>query len=448
MKIFLVEDDEWYGKMLEYQLSLNPDHEVHWFKQGLEALAALSEKPEVVVLDYDLPDTNGGEVLKSVKAKLPQTAVVMVSAQEDIGTAVQLLHAGAYDYLVKNNDTIQKLWAVFRNLQDRVELQKEVKALRQQVAISKNSGMIGESAAIEKLKQQIAKAAQTDINVSITGETGTGKEVVANELHRLSKRSKKPFVAVNVAAIPENLIESELFGYTKGAFTGAVSDKKGKFEEADKGTLFLDEIGEMPLDLQAKLLRVLQEREVTRIGSNKTIKLDIRLIVATHQNLSAMVEQGTFRQDLYFRLVGFPIALPPLRERGSDIVLMARHFIQAFCQKNGLGNKQLSNEVVDMLLSHSYPGNVRELKSMMELAAVMAEGNTIRPKDIRIDKAMKAKRVAGQEMSLQGHIAEIVQQYLDRYDGNVLLVAKKLEMGKSTIYNMLKRKEVTLPEKV
>ena len=285
------------------------------------------------------------------------------------------------------------------------------------------------------------KALATSITVSVTGETGTGKEVAAKCIHYNSDRKDKSFVAVNVAAIPTELIESELFGYEKGAFTGAESSRKGKFEEADGGTLFLDEIGEMDVNMQSKLLRVLQEKEITRIGSNKTKKIDVRLIVATHRDLAERVKEGMFREDLYYRLLGLPINLPPLRERGNDSIILAGHFVKSFCKDNRLEHKTINSEAKKRLKSYAFPGNVRELKAIMELACVMATGPEITEEDITFNTTSNMSDFLLNEKSLKEYTQTIVRHFLDKYDQNVVLVAKKLDIGKSTIYRMLKSEE-------
>jgi DNA-binding NtrC family response regulator len=286
------------------------------------------------------------------------------------------------------------------------------------------------------------KATTNNITVSITGETGTGKELVAKAIHYNSTRKKKSFVAVNVAAIPKELIESELFGHEKGAFTGAVARRIGKFEEAHKGTLFLDEIGEMDLNMQAKLLRVLQEREVTRVGGNELVKIDVRLIVATHKNLLEEVQKGNFREDLYYRLLGLPIVVPPLRDRGSDIILLAKYFVEQFCKENKMPLLKISSEAQKKLLQYAFPGNIRELKAMAELAAVMANDDSIQPDDITFNATRNTADLLLRESTLKEYNQMILKHFLQKYDNNVLLVAQKLDIGKSTIYRMIKNGEV------
>ena len=268
--------------------------------------------------------------------------------------------------------------------------------------------------------------------------------MVAKAIHYNSARSKLPFVTVNVAAIPKDLIESELFGHEKGAFTGAVTRRIGKFEEADKGTLFLDEIGELDINLQAKLLRVLQEKEITRVGGNGIVKIDVRIIVATHKNLMEEVKNKNFREDLYYRLIGMPVQLPPLRERGNDICILAKHFIDNFCKENKISKKVLSPEAQQKLLQYSFPGNVRELKSIMELAVVMADDETIQPEHITYNTTSSIANLLSKEITLKEFESQIIQHYLDKYDKDVLLVAKKLDIGKSTIYRMVQMGELNI----
>jgi transcriptional regulator with PAS, ATPase and Fis domain len=284
------------------------------------------------------------------------------------------------------------------------------------------------------------KAIQTQISVSVSGETGTGKELVAKGIHYNSKRSTKPFVAVNVSAIPETLVESELFGHEKGAFTGADFRKTGKFEQANSGTLFLDEIADLDIAIQAKLLRVIQEREITRLGGSENIPLDVRIITATHKNLSNLVAEGKFRQDLYYRLLGLPIELPPLRERGNDIILLAKYFVDEFCKENEMGPKSISDEAKKVLLAYHFPGNIRELKAVMELACVMTNRDVIKPSHLNMNVDDSVQNLLANEKTLDEYNNEIIKHFLNKYNQNVRLVASKLGIGKSTIYRMLQRK--------
>ena len=261
-------------------------------------------------------------------------------------------------------------------------------------------------------------------------------------MHYNSDRIKKPFVAINVAAIPKELIESELFGYEKGAFTGADTMKFGKFEEANNGTLFLDEIGEMDLNMQAKLLRVLQEKEISRLGSNKIIPLNIRIIVATHRNLSDEVKNGKFREDLYYRLLGINIELPPLRERGNDIILLAKYFVDEFCKDNNIQKKEFSSDAVSKLMTYRYPGNVRELKAISEISVVMSDGDQILENDIEFNKKNDIEDFLEDDLTLDQYNGRIIKWFLNKYNNNVIQVAEKLEIGKSTIYRMIKEGKI------
>ncbi len=445
-KIFILDDDVWYGSMLYHYLSLNPEYEVKRFDSAKDFFSRLHENPDVVTLDYSLPDSDGAEVLKRIKEQTRNTQVVIVSGQEDVGTALSLLKNGAFDYIVKDDDTKDRLWNVLKHLREIAGLKQEVEDLRSEVGrrYDFSQMILGKSDAIKKIYSLIEKASKTNITVSITGETGTGKEVVAKAIHYNSDRHKMPYVAVNVAAIPRELIESELFGHEKGAFTGAVTRRIGKFEEADKGTLFLDEIGELDINLQAKLLRVLQEKEITRVGGNSITPINVRILVATHKNLQEEVKNKRFREDLYYRLIGLPIELPPLRDRGNDILILAKHFTDHFCKENKLEKKALSPEAQQKLLHYVFPGNVRELKSMMELAVVMSDGPDIEASNITSSSAGSLTNLLSQEISLKEYMHQIIQHYLDKYDSDVLLVADKLNVGKSTIYRMLKSNELVL----
>ena len=443
LKIFVVEDDVWYGEVLEYVLKLDPDVEVERFTSGQECLDNLHKRPSIVTLDYSLEDMNGQEVMKRIKKSDPNIQIIMISGQEDVSTAVELLKNGAYDYIVKDEDAKERIWNSVQKIRETHTLKKEINELRAEVGAKYDfSQLIGNSPTIDKAKALMEKALNTNITVSITGETGTGKEVVAKCIHYNSNRNGKSFVAVNVAAIPNELIESELFGYEKGAFTGADSSRKGKFEEADQGTLFLDEIGEMGTSMQSKLLRVLQEKEITRIGSNTNRKVDVRLIVATHKDLAEQVKSGNFREDLYYRLLGLPIHLPPLRERGNDTLILARHFMLAFAKENKLGDKFIGSDTKEKLMSYPFPGNVRELKAIIELACVMSSSAELKPEDITFNSSTTMSDFLLQEKSLKEYTSNIIKHFLDKYDNNVLLVADKLDIGKSTIYRLLKNEEL------
>jgi DNA-binding NtrC family response regulator len=443
VKIFVVEDDPAYTKFLKYVLELNPDFEVQFYTSGKDCLANLYRNPAVITLDYSLPDMPGEKVLSQIRSHDPNINVIIVSAQEKIHTAVELLKLGAYDYISKDHETKERLLNSINNARNRTSLIKEIDHLKKEISekYEFEKSIIGSSPAIKRTFALLEKAVQTNISVSISGETGTGKELVAKAIHYNSKRKNKPFVAVNIAAIPRDLIESELFGHEKGAFTGAVTRRIGKFEEAEGGTIFLDEIGEMDPNLQAKLLRVLQEREVTRIGGNQVIKLDVRIIAATHKDLAEEVKNGRFREDLYYRLLGLPIHLPPLRERGNDVLLIAKHFLDQFANENQMRKFKISQEAQEKMLQYPFPGNIRELKSIIELSAVMAEDQEIRAQDITFNSTARMESFLYQEMTMQEFMYRIIRHYLNKYDNNVLEVASKLDIGKSSLYRYLKEME-------
>lgn len=440
MRLFVVEDNDWYNQLLVHNLSLNPDYEVHSFQNGKDCLDNLHKGPDVITLDYRLPDLTGIEVLRRIKDMNPDIQVIMISEQADINVVVDLLKEGAYDYIVKSNDIRERLLNTVQNIRNNLGLKKEISELKKQIQnkYSFSHMVIGESEAIKKVQALVSRATTTSINVSITGETGTGKELVAKAIHYNSSTSSGPFVAINVSAIPSELVESELFGHEKGAFTGASYQRKGKFEEASNGTLFLDEIGEMDLSFQAKMLRALQEKEITRVGSNKSIRINCRIIVATNKNLAQEVKKGSFRKDLYFRLQGLSIELPPLRERGNDVLILATHFARSFSQENKLPVKKLSSGAMQKLRQYGYPGNIRELKSLMELAVTLSDGEQIEAEDVVFGEGEMFDISPMEDLTLREYNLRIVAAYLDKYDNDVKLVAGKLDIGAATIYRMLK----------
>jgi two-component system, NtrC family, response regulator AtoC len=438
-----VEDNEWYNKLLVYTLSLNPDYEVRSFFNARDFLNCLNESPDIVTLDYRLPDLSGLDVLKRIRQENEDVQVILISEQEDIDLVVTLLKMGAYDYITKSNDIKERLLNTIQNLTKDLSLKKEISTLKKEVQkkYSFRQTILGESPAIKNVYELVDKALETNITVIISGETGTGKELVAKAIHYNSKRKEKPFVAVNVPAIPSELIESELFGHEKGSFTGASFRRIGRFEEADGGTLFLDEIGEMEQNLQTKLLRVLQEKEIVRVGSNKPIKTDCRIITATNKNLKEEVRKGKFREDLYYRLLGLPIELPPLRERASDILILSRHFMESFCKENDIPLKRLTSEAQKKLMNYSFPGNVRELKSLVELAVTLAVKEEIEAGDFAIDPDESLSSITGTDMTMHEYEMKILQATLRKNNNDINLTARKLDIGVSTIYRLLKQEK-------
>lgn len=443
LRIFVVEDDPMQMRLIKYVMELNPEHEVHTFETGQECLDNLHLQPNLISLDYNLPDMGGAVVLQKIKKFNPDIRVIVLSGQKDISTAIDLLKQGANDYINKDAEMKERLRNSVELIKQNIHLSKEIGFLRQQLAEQFNlKDIVGQSPLMKTVGKLIEKAATSSIVVSITGETGTGKEVVAKSIHYNSVRKDKPFIALNMAAIPKELIESELFGHEKGAFTGAIASKAGKFELANGGTLFLDEIGDLDLGLQAKLLRALQEQEITKIGGNKSIKFDARIIIATHKNLLDEVHKGNFREDLYYRLFGLSIELPPLRKRGNDILILAKYFLRNYADTNKIPIKELSQEAKETLLGYDFPGNVRELRSMMELAMVLSDDKQIKKEHIQLRSKNRNIALVDDTMTMRDYTKKIINLYLERFDNDVNLVAQKLDIGRSTIYKLLKEGEI------
>lgn len=349
-------------------------------ESGSEALKKIEkDTPSVVLLDIWLPDIDGLEILKEIRNTRKGVIVIIMSGHGTIETAVRATKLGAYDYIEKPL-SMERVTLLIRHAIQQQRLELENVQLRRK--FEKWEDIIGESPSMHHLKEQIRIVGASNSRVLVTGENGTGKELVAHSVHLASPRAGNLFVAVNCAAIPESLIESELFGHEKGAFTGAISVQRGKFELADGGTLFLDEIGDMSLNTQSKVLRVLQEQEFQRVGGNRNIKVDVRVITATNKNLSEEIKKGTFREDLYYRINVIAIHVPPLRERREDIPLLAKHFLSQIIREQGLREKALTEEAAELLMGYDWPGNVRELRNLMERVAIMAQGGRILPGDM------------------------------------------------------------------
>lgn len=382
-KIFIVEDNDLYATLLQHSLESEDKYDIHIFPSAEELFKNIHLNPDIVTIDYNLPDRNGLEVLKEIKNYNADIQTIILSGQDKVEVVVECYKQGANGYIIKNDNTMVDLAKSVENLSKNANLRKEVDYLREQIIDrNKYNKIIGESAAILKVLRLIQKVEKTNMLALITGESGTGKELAAASIHYNSPRAKMPYVLVNMAAIPEDLMESELFGHEKGAFTGADSKRIGKFEEANGGTIFLDEIGEMDMNLQTKLLRVLQENKIMRLGSNKEIQLDVRVIAATNKNLAQRVKEGKMREDLYYRLQGFLIHLPPLRERENDSILLAKHFLKEFCERNKIPQKQFSPQALQKIANHTWPGNIRELKALVERTVLICDSDTITPDDM------------------------------------------------------------------
>jgi DNA-binding NtrC family response regulator len=440
LKIFVVEDDQLFAKTLKFHLSLNPDYEVELYPDGKKCLDNLYKNPAMITLDYNLPGLTGLQVMRKIKELNKDIPIIVISSQHDVKVAVDLLKEGAYDYIVKDEDMFQRMWKALNEINEKMLLQKKINELEQEIGKKyKFENLIkGQSSAILGVFNLMEKAIRTNITVSISGETGTGKELVSKAIHYNSDRRNKPFIAVNVSAIPSELIESELFGHEKGSFTDAVARRIGKFEEANNGTLFLDEIGDMDMTMQTKLLRVLQEEEVTRVGGNNTIKLNVRLIVATHKNIAEEVKKGNFREDLYYRLLGLPIILPPLRDRDNDIIILAKHFVDEFAVKNKLGKLTISPSAQEKLRKYPFPGNIRELKAVIELAAIMTNNDVINPEHVVFNSTSELEGLLSEELTMREYYTRIIKHYLKKYNNKVTKVAEILDIGKSSIYNLMK----------
>ncbi len=386
-KIFIVEDDPMVATLMKQTLS-KTDHEFYHYATAEDCLQQLHNNPDIITVDYNLPGMNGIDLMDRIKSYNSSIMVVLVSGQDDLEVVVESYKKGAADYIIKNDNLFANLENTVKNLSMNVVLKRELEVLKDEIIDrNKYANILGHSQPIIRVLKLIQKVENNSIMVLITGQSGTGKELVARALHYNSSRSRKPFVTVNMGAIPEDLVESELFGHEKGAFTDARERRIGKFEQANNGTIFLDEIGEMNLHLQTKLLRVLQEKEINRIGGNKTIKLDFRLIAATNRNLLTEVKEGRFREDLFYRIQGFLIHLPPLNERGDDVILLAKSFLNDFCKSNKIDPIHISKETVQFMLNYDWPGNVRELKAVIERAALLCENSTIQIEDLMFVQA-------------------------------------------------------------
>lgn len=438
MNILIAEDDNYYSSYIEYSVKLTGEHEIGICSNSKELLNKLDDKVDLLFFDFFLDETDGMSLFSSLKLKFPNLEIVVVSGQQDVEIAVALLQRGAFDYIVKNQEAKNRIIMNVQKLEKQLEMRSTISQLESEVndKYHLHSLIVSRDKSIEPVYNLINKAAKNNINVSIYGLTGTGKELVAKAIHYNSDRRNKPFIAVNLAALSENLIESELFGFEKGSFTGANERKVGRFEEAKDGTLFLDEISEVPLNIQVKLLRVLQEREINRIGSNQPIALQCRIICASNKNLKKEVQNGTFREDLYFRLFGLPIELPPLSERGNDVIHLTRHFMDEFSSSNKSQKYSISDAAVNKLKSYNFPGNVRELKSIIELACVLSDNFFIEDNNVRIETNIENTNFVDSNLSLKEMNERIIKSMLEKHN-NVRLVADKLGIGKSTIYRLI-----------
>jgi DNA-binding NtrC family response regulator len=458
-KVLVIDDDEIVREVLTEHLK-NDGYEVIGCSNGYRGLELFkNDRFDLVVLDLLMPGINGIEVLKEIKRFSPHSIVILITAFGSIENAVDAMRAGAFDYITKPFNLSDVSFAVKRGI-DVSKLEKENINLKRQLKSRYGfENIIGDSNAMQSIYSLIDKVAPTDSTVLILGESGTGKELIANIIHYNSERSSKPIVTVNCSAIPHELLESELFGHERGAFTGAVSTKPGKFEISDGGTLFLDEIGEMSLSLQVKLLRVLQEKTFERVGGTKSIKVDVRIISATNKNLEDEVKTGRFREDLYYRLNVIPIQLPPLRARAEDISLLCRYFIDRYCKKRKKPFLKISGEAMSALMNYSWPGNVRELENLIERLVVLKEDLTVSVNDLPekivafIDNNINFKASINYEISngaidfgekIKDYEKYIISRALKSSRGIKSKAARLLNLKRTTLIEKMKR--LSIPE--
>ena len=457
-QILLVEDKDSLRTMLRHALE-RQGHAVLEARDQPEALKLLQQsQPSVVLSDLRLPEGDGFGVLRASKEIDVDVPVIVMTAYGSIEDAVAAMKEGAMDFLAKPVDPDHLLLLVQRALEQR-RIVTENLLLKEELAVRRGAPqLVGDDASLRKVFAGLQRAAATDTTVLLEGESGTGKELFARSLHALSPRADQPFVAINCAAIPETLLETELFGHEKGAFTGAVARKPGKFEMAHRGTLFLDEIGDLPLTLQAKILRALEEKRFERVGGTASVQVDVRLVAATNKGLRAAVAARRFREDLYFRLSVFPITVPPLRERTGDIPLLARYFVERFCRDLKKKPLVLSPEALEQLQTYRWPGNVRELQNCIERAVILAEGDTILPRHLNLSfvdtTPADAAPSAWEQIDLSGTLNEVtrrvmaeverlkIQQVLEEADNNKGRAAELLGVSYKTLLAKLKEHKI------
>ncbi len=436
-KILIVDDELSVRNSLKHWF-LEDGFDVVTAEDGNDALEKLKDGPfDIYLVDIKMPGMDGITLQKRIKEIDEEAIVIIITAYASVDTAVDALKHGAFDYVTKPIDP-DDLSHMIRNALKQKDLSEENTRLKQKISeMSLTDKIIGQSSEMERVFEMIDQVANADSTVLIRGESGTGKELIARAIHTKSDRRYFPIIAVNCGSIPETLLESELFGHEKGAFTGAQYRRKGKFELANGGTLFLDEIGDITAKMQVDLLRVLESRTFTRLGGNEEIHSDFRLICATNKNLEQAVEDGEFRKDLYYRINVFSIFAPPLRERRSDIVPLAEHFIKKYARSMAKQEPKLTQEVKDILLQHNWPGNVRELENAIERAMVVGSGDKIRPEDIPVQIKESNGEPAG--MSLEAMEKDHIQKVLDEMEGNVTQSAKVLGIDRVTLYNKMKK---------
>lgn len=437
--VLIIDDEEKIRTLLARIISLEGFDvlQAHTYKSGLKALEA--NEIDVVICDVKLPDGNGVDLVGEIKEKYPAIEVILLTAYGNIPDSVQAIKHGAFDYITKGDDNNRIIPLLYKSI-EKVQLNKKVLQLEKQLANKYSfSNILGKSKAVLQAIELAKKVAPTDTTVLLTGETGTGKEVFAQAIHQSSQRAGQNFVAINCAAFSKDLLEGELFGHKAGSFTGAAKDQKGLLEEAHNGTLFLDEIGEMPLSLQAKILRVIENNEFIKIGEAKTTKVNVRIITATNRNLKQEIEKGNFREDLYYRLSVFEIKLPSLKERKEDIPIIAKYFAENFALKTNKKNISIGNEVIRAFQNYPWPGNIREIKNIMERSIILMEDNELRITDIpfEISQAAATDMHGGAAFSLSSIEKQHIQKILNYTKGNKTEAARLLEIGVATLYRKI-----------
>jgi two-component system NtrC family response regulator len=433
-RILVVDDEVKMGVLLAGTLE-DEGYDVMRTERGDQAVSLLKKHQfDLVITDLKMSPVGGLTVLQEAKKAQPECIVILMTAHASVETAVSAMKAGAADYLAKPFSLDEMVMLVKRQLESR-RLADQVQVLKTDLARYVAKDMVGQSHSLRDVLDMVSRVAPTDASVLITGESGTGKELVARAIHAASQRSEGPFVAINCAAIPETLLESELFGHEKGAFTGAVARKRGRFELAHGGTIFLDEVGEIAPGIQAKLLRALEEHSFTRVGGVTVQSVDVRMLAATNRDLVARMHEGTFREDLFFRLNVFPIHIPPLRERGEDILLLASHFLA------GQGSSAvLSPDARQALLDYDWPGNVRELRNVLERAVILSNGNTITAADLHLLSRPKSGKAFVQTSNGMVEVEkQMIQDALDRAGGNKAEAARLLKITRRMLYSRMKK---------
>lgn len=455
--VFIVDDEKAISKLLTYWVRDKWKYRVEVFERGEDVLKRLSAGPDLILLDIMLPDLNGVEVLKRIRQQDEHVPVIMLSAQGSVEVAVDAIRQGAFDYFPKPVDT-QRLEPAVKNAIKSYDLQRELKLMKENAKREYSfDNIISADKKMQDVFKMVSKVLDNNITVLIHGESGTGKELIARAIHYNGIRKDKPFVVVNCASIPRELLESELFGHEKGSFTGAYQKKIGKFELAKDGTIFLDEIGDLEMSLQAKILRVIQLRELERVGGSEIIKTDVRIISATNVNLKEAVERKEFREDLFYRLNSFPITIPPLRERRADILVLANYFVESVNEKLGKNIKGFSKKALRLIYEYNWPGNVREMENTIERCIIMSDTDMIDVDDlpfhIRSADGKSAVSLAGPLFSDESEIIpfdklkeEAIKHALRVTNGNIVEASKKLQIGRATFYRFMEKYNIIADE--